>query len=101
MSEHEHGENCGCGDEHEDPVFVVTDEDGKEHEMVLVFEFEVEDQVYAVLLDRNDPEADGMIVRLEEQENGQGFLVPIEDDEEWNRVAAVYEELAEQANGAE
>jgi len=99
MSDHEHDEQCGCGEDHEDAVFVVTDEDGKEHEMVVVYTFDVKEQLYAVMLDRNDPEADGMIVRVVER-NGDAFLEPIEDEAEWDRVAAVYEELAEQANNA-
>lgn len=63
--------------------------------MVMVFQFESEDQAYAVLLDRNDPEADGIIFRIEE-ENDEAYLVSIEDDEEWQRVVAVYNELAAQ-----
>jgi uncharacterized protein YrzB (UPF0473 family) len=44
MSDHQHDENCGCGEEHEDDVFLVTDEDGNEHEMVIVYTFESEDK---------------------------------------------------------
>ncbi|PZD93847.1 DUF1292 domain-containing protein [Paenibacillus sambharensis] len=99
--EHKHGDDCGCGHdhdhEHEDHVFVVTDEEGNEREMVMVYTFESEEMVYAVLLDRNDPEADGVIFRIEE-ENDEAFLVGIEDDEEWERVTKIYEEIAKQEN---
>lgn len=97
MNEHNHDEHCGCGEEHEEEVFVVTDEEGMEHEMVIVYTFEHEDNAYAVLLDRNDPDADGVIVKLEE-ENGEAYLVTIEDDEEWERVAAIYDKLANETN---
>jgi uncharacterized protein YrzB (UPF0473 family) len=99
MSEHQHDDQCGCGEdhEHEEAVFVVTDEDGTEHEMVVVYTFESKEQLYAVLLDRNDPEADGMIVRVMERDE-EAYLEPIEDDEEWERVSAIYEKLAEEAN---
>lgn len=93
MNEHVHGEHCGCGEEHEDDVFLVTDAEGKEHEMVIVYTFESEDQAYAVLLDRNEPDADGIIFRIE-QENEEAFLVSIEDDEEWERVAGIYNKIA-------
>lgn len=93
MSDHVHDENCDH--EHEDMVFVVTDEDGNEHEMVLVYTFESGDQAYAVLLDRNDPEDDGVIFRIEEDGEDE-VLVNIEDDEEWERVMKVYEELVAQ-----
>jgi uncharacterized protein YrzB (UPF0473 family) len=106
MSEHEHtngencGDDCGCGHDHEEHVFLVTDEEGKEREMVMVYTFESEEQVYAVLLDRNDPEADGVIFRIEE-ENGEAFLVGIEDDAEWDRVTRLYEEIAQRENGTD
>ncbi len=54
MSDHVHDENCEH--DHDEAVFIVTDEEGVEHEMVLVYTFEMNDRVYAVLLDRNDPE---------------------------------------------
>ncbi len=95
MSDHIHDENCDH--EHDEMVFVVTDEDGNEHEMVLVYTFETGDQAYAVLLDRNDPEDDGVIFRIEE-EDGEEVLVNIEDDQEWEKVMKVYEELAAQEN---
>ncbi|CAM3724097.1 DUF1292 domain-containing protein [Cohnella lubricantis] len=93
MSDHVHDENCDH--EHEDMVFVVTDEDGNEHEMVLAYTFETGDKAYAVLLDRNEPEDDGVIFRIEEEGEDE-VLVNIEDDEEWERVMKVYEELVAQ-----
>ncbi|RAP76524.1 DUF1292 domain-containing protein [Paenibacillus montanisoli] len=97
MSDHVHDENCNHDHDHEEHVFLVTDEEGIEREMVMVFTFESEDQVYSVLLDRNDPEADGVIFRIEE-EDGEAFLVGIEDDAEWERVTKIYEEIARSEN---
>ena len=95
MSDHIHDENCDH--EHDEMVFIVTDEDGNEHEMVLVYTFETDGKAYAVLLDRNDPEDDGIIFRIEE-EGDEEVLVNIEDDQEWEKVMKVYEELAAQEN---
>lgn len=94
MSEHEHvhGEDCGCDEE---PTFVITDENGVDREMIMIMTFDLEDRQYAVLLDKNDPEADGLIFRIEE-ENDDVYLVNIEDDEEWDAVLAAYNEIAEQ-----
>ncbi len=72
---------------------MVSDDEGVEREMVMVFTFESDEQVYAVLLDRNNPESDGIIFRIEE-ENDEAFLVGIEDDAEWDRVTKIYEEIA-------
>ncbi|WP_040948512.1 DUF1292 domain-containing protein [Gorillibacterium massiliense] len=99
MSDHKHEDSCGCGHdhdhdhEHEEDVFLVTDDEGVEREMVMVYTFESEDKAYAVLLDRNDMEADGIIFRIEE-ENEEAYLVSIDNDEEWERVVAIYEEIA-------
>jgi uncharacterized protein YrzB (UPF0473 family) len=87
--DHEHDEHCGC---EEEQTFILTDEQGVDHEMIMVLTFDTEDATYAVLLDKNDPEADGLIFRIEE-ENDEAYLVGIEDDEEWNKVAAIYNEI--------
>ncbi|ALS27412.1 hypothetical protein IJ21_20150 [Paenibacillus sp. 32O-W] len=101
MTDHKHDNQCGCGHdhdhdhEHEEHVFLVADDEGTEREMVMVYTFESENQLYAVLLDRNNPEEDGVIFRIEE-ENDEAYLVGIEDDAEWERVTRIYEEIAEQ-----
>lgn len=89
--EHVHGEDCGCEDE---PTFVVTDEEGVDREMMMVMTFESENRHYAVLIDKNDPEADGIIFRIEE-ENEEVYLVSIDDDAEWEAALATYNEIAE------
>ncbi|TVY06730.1 DUF1292 domain-containing protein [Paenibacillus cremeus] len=93
MSDHIH--DASCDHDHEDDIFIVTDQEGVEHEMVMVYTFEVSEQAYAVLLDRNDMEADGVIFRIEE-EDGEAFLASIEDEAEWERVVKIYEEIVEE-----
>jgi uncharacterized protein YrzB (UPF0473 family) len=95
MSEHQHDENCNHDHDEEEHVFLVTDEEGRDREMVMVYTFESENQAYAVLLDRNDPEEDGVIFRIEEEDE-EAFLVGIEDDAEWERVTAIYEQIAKE-----
>ncbi|CAG7622076.1 DUF1292 domain-containing protein [Paenibacillus allorhizosphaerae] len=93
MSDHIH--DASCDHDHDEDIFIVTDENGVEHEMVMVYTFEVSDQAYAVLLDRNDMEADGVIFRIEE-EDGEAMLASIEDEDEWNRVVQIYNEIVEE-----
>jgi uncharacterized protein YrzB (UPF0473 family) len=94
MTEHNH--DCGCGHdhdhEHEEEVFMITDDEGIEREMVMVYSFESDEKVYAVLLDRNNPESDGVIFRIE-QEGEDAYLVNIENDEEWQKVVKAYDEI--------
>ncbi|WP_438446675.1 DUF1292 domain-containing protein [Gorillibacterium sp. sgz5001074] len=96
MAEHNH--ECGCGHdhdhEHEEEIFMIADEEGVEREMVMVYSFESDEKVYAVLLDRNNPESDGVIFRIE-QEGEDAYLVNIETDEEWQKVVAAYEEIVQ------
>lgn len=95
MSEHnhEHGPDCGC--EEEEASFIITDEDGVDHEMIMVYTFETENRNYAVLLEKDEPEAEGLIFRIEE-EGDDVYLVTIDEDAEWERVVEVYNRLAEE-----
>ncbi|MGZ9587052.1 DUF1292 domain-containing protein [Paenibacillus marinisediminis] len=94
--DHNHGEGCGCGHDHEhdaeDFVITLIDDEGNEKDMVWVETFNVEDNMYALLLERNNPEADGVIVRVDEEGEDMA-LNAIEDDAEWERVQQAYEEL--------
>jgi len=80
--------------EEEESIYVVTDENGVERELVPVYTFDHADQEYVVLIDRNDAEADGLILRIE-QDGDEVVLANIEDDEEWNAVLDIYNELLE------
>ncbi|WP_028545015.1 DUF1292 domain-containing protein [Paenibacillus taiwanensis] len=104
MSEHNHNHDCGCGHdhdhEHNHEEFIVTlvDDEGNEIEMALVETFNVEEQLYALLLERNNPEADGIIVRVDE--DGEDMVLnAIEEDEEWERVQQAYDELVSSQEG--
>ncbi|MCJ8011317.1 DUF1292 domain-containing protein [Paenibacillus sp. KQZ6P-2] len=97
MSDHNHvhDENCNHDHEHEEFVLAMTDENGNEVEMVLVETFDVGENLYAVLLERENPESDGIILRIEE-EGDEMMLYNIEDEQEWNEVEAAYNELVAQ-----
>lgn len=75
-----------------EPSIIVTDEQGEEKEMIVVYTFSVQDSSYAVLLEKEDPEKDGVLMKVEEEEDNT-YLAPIEDDEEWDHVVSVYEEI--------
>lgn len=71
---HVHDENCNHDHDHdheaEEYVLTLTDDEGNDVEMVLVETFDVGEKLYALLLERGNPEADGYIMRLEEEEDG-------------------------------
>lgn len=96
---HEHGEACGCGHdhdhEHEEFVLTLTNEQGEDVEMVLVETFDIGEKLYALLLEKENPEADGIILRMEEEDE-EMVLYNIEDEEEWKAVEEAYNNLLAQ-----
>jgi uncharacterized protein YrzB (UPF0473 family) len=89
-------------DEEEFPILVLVDEDGEEHEFELLAELEIEDQSYRVLIPVSDDEevdeeeeVEVVILKVVYDEEGNEFLGDIEDDEEWEKVADAWQELAD------
>ncbi|WP_211745365.1 DUF1292 domain-containing protein [Paenibacillus sp. Marseille-Q4541] len=97
MSDHNHvhDENCNHDHDHEPQVLIFEDENGQEVEMILVQTFDVDDKEYAVFVERNNPEEDGLILRFEE-ENDEVSLYQIEDEDEWKRVEAAFNKMVEE-----
>lgn len=95
---HVHDENCNHDHDHEaeEYVLTLTDDEGNDVEMVLVETFDVGEKLYALLLERGNPEADGYIMRLDEEEDGFE-LQNIEDEAEWAAVEKAYGELVEES----
>lgn len=89
-------------DDEEFPILVLVDEDGEEHEFELLAELEIEDQSYRVLIPATedeeideDEEVEVIILKVVYDEEGNEFLADIEDDEEWEKVADAWQELAD------
>ncbi len=92
-------------DEERDEIVVLTDEDDVEHEFTVVDVIEVEGSEYAVLLPMDqepceEDEEEAIILRVESDEDGEDVLVEIEDEDEWERVAQAWEEIAEDEGDA-
>jgi uncharacterized protein YrzB (UPF0473 family) len=82
-------------------VVVLNDDDGNEHEFMHLATLEVDGNTYFVLLpveetEDDDEEAEAIILKLGKDENGEDTLMDIEDDEEWEKVAAAWEEMEEE-----
>ncbi len=94
------GEN---GEERTD-ILVLVDDEGNEHEFALIDRFQVELNEYAILVpvlyhdqddDYVDFQDDAYIFRIEPGED-EDSLVEVEDEDEWNNVAEVWEERLQQ-----
>ena len=86
-------------DEASNPDIVsVVDEDGTEHIFEELDRIETDDARYVALLPVYDEaeeilDDDGELIILRvTEEDGETYLEPIEDDEEFNRIGAAFEE---------
>jgi len=81
-----------------DEKIVLVDEQGEEHEFVLIDVLEVDGQEYAILepLDADTEETEAIILKVTKDEDGEDVLIDIEDDEEWEKVADAWQDLIEE-----
>lgn len=90
-------------EEYNPDIVSVVDEDGKEHMFEELDRIETDDGRYVALLPLYDEaekmlEDDGelIILKVEEDESGDTYLCPIEDEDEFNEIGQAFEErLAE------
>jgi uncharacterized protein YrzB (UPF0473 family) len=84
--------------EQETNWITLVDEDGHEHRFNLLNVLEVDGSKYAVMLpeaaDEEDEEA--IIFRIDTDEAGEEVLVDIEDDNEFDKVCQVLEDMYEE-----
>lgn len=82
-------------------VITLVDEEGKEHDFVVLDIIMVNDSEYAIMVpteqgmaDTESEEQEAVIFRIDETDGEQSLTV-VEDDEEWDAVAAAWEEMAD------
>lgn len=80
----------------EEEVIVLTDDDGEEHEFNLIDTITVSDREYAILQPSGEEEA--IILRFGIDDEGNEVLYDIENDEEWEKVADTWQEMAEEGD---
>lgn len=83
-------------------VLILIDDEGQEHSFELIAELEIDGNNYVVVApideemeDEEDEEVEIVILRAIYDEEGNMYLSDIEDDEEWEKVADAWQELAE------
>ena len=77
-----------------DIIYTLTDEDtGEEIDFQLIARATIDDVLYFALVPADDEECEEyVILRRELDENGEEMLVTIEDDEEFDRVADLFDD---------
>lgn len=79
----------------DDSVYTLTDENGNDEDFVLLGSAEIEGKVYLALVpaaQADSENAEYVILRQDMDENGEDFLVTIDDDEEFDTVADLFED---------
>ncbi len=79
----------------DDNVYTLTDENGNDEDFVLLGSAEFEDKIYLALVPAKDAdknEVEYVILRQDKDENGEDILVTIDDDDEFDRVADLFED---------
>jgi uncharacterized protein YrzB (UPF0473 family) len=77
----------------QEELIVLTDDTGKEFHFHVIDVIEVDEIEYAILLPADAENDEAEVLRIEKDESGEEILVQIEDDEEWERVAEIWEEM--------
>ena len=77
-----------------DQIFTLTDEEGNESQFELIGNLDINGNTYVALVpvDSNSEEEEYVILKVEEDENGDEFLVTIDDDDEFDEVADAFED---------
>jgi len=97
---HKHDENC-CGHDHDEmDVITLEFDDGEAVDCEALGIFEVDGKEYAALVPLDEDEDD--VYLYEYKETGDEFeLIDIEDDEEFDKVVAEFENILEEMDALE
>ncbi len=78
---------------YDDTIYTLTDEEGNEEEFALLGSAEMEGKIYLALIPAKDiDKADAEFVILRQEKDGdEDVLVTIDDDDEYENIAEVFE----------
>lgn len=70
------------------PLF---DEEGNEVEFEVITKLDIENKEYVIVVPKDEDVDEAVCLRIDVDENGEEVLVPVEDDEEFEKVSEAYE----------
>ncbi len=80
-------------EEFEAEIYTLTDESGEENQFELIGTTELEGVTYMAMTPVNEETDEYVILKLTKDENGEEILETIEDDDEFDRVADVFDDM--------
>lgn len=76
----------------EEEVFTLTDEEGNESDFEFIGRIELDGNNYVALIPVDGEDEEYVILKVDTDENGEEYLVTIEDDEEFDKAADAFED---------
>ncbi len=77
----------------EQDIFTLTDEEGNENQFELLASLDLDGVAYLALEPMDDnPDDSYVILKMVTDEDGEDILVTIDDDDEFDRVADMFED---------
>lgn len=82
---------------------VLTDDEGHDHEFDVLDVLEIDENEYCILLplDHEEEEEEAIILKIGTDESGDEVLFEVEEDDEWEMVAAAWQKLADSESNGE
>lgn len=78
----------------DDEIFTLTDEDGNESEFELIGSHECDGSTYLALVPLEDNDnGEYVILKTKKDEDGEEILVTIDDDDEFDRIADIFDDM--------
>ena len=79
-------------------IFTLTDEEGNESDFELIASQEIDGATYVALVPYTETNKDAevqdyVVLKLEADEKGEDLLVTIDDDDEFEKVAEIFEDM--------
>lgn len=83
--------------QNEREFYTLTDEEGKETEFELIGVTEYKGKQYYAMIPADAAQEDGsfceyVVLRLDQDENGEDMLVTVDDDDEFDDVADIFDD---------
>lgn len=76
-------------------TILLEDEEGQEHEFLVVDILELDGEQYVILLPVEETKDEALVLKIGWDEEGKEVLYEIESEEEWERVAEAWRKLQE------
>ena len=77
----------------EQDIYTLTDEEGNESQFELLATTEIDGVVYLALEPMDDnPDDSYVILKLARDDNGEEVLITIDDDDEFDKIADLFED---------